>query len=44
MQLLAHATTFEFAAGIIVFLAGMCAGPWVVHIISTRKGKSFRDQ
>ncbi len=37
MQLIAHATTFEFAAGIAVFLAGMCIGPWIAYVISVRK-------
>jgi hypothetical protein len=43
MQLMAHATTFEYAAGIVLFLAGMCVGPWLVYVLSTRKGKDVRD-
>ena len=33
MHLIAHATTFELAARIVVFLAGMCVGPWLAYII-----------
>jgi hypothetical protein len=29
MPLIAHATMPEFAAGIVVFLTGVCVGPWV---------------
>ena len=43
MQLIAHATTFEFAAAIVVFLAGMCVGPWLAYVTSVRKGKNVRD-
>jgi len=37
MQLIAHAATFEFAAGIVVFLAGMCVGPWLAYFILRKK-------
>ena len=43
MQLIAHATTFEFAAGIVVFVAGMCVGPWLAYVLFIRKGKDIRD-
>jgi hypothetical protein len=44
MQLIAHATSFEFAAGIVVFLAGICVGPWITYVMSTRKEKEVRGQ
>jgi hypothetical protein len=44
MQLIAHATMFEFAAGIVVFLAGMCVGPLLAYVISNRKNKDIRDR
>jgi hypothetical protein len=44
MQLIAHATTLEFAAGMVVFLAGMCVGPWLAYVLSNRKGQDIRDQ
>ena len=44
MQLIAHATTFEFAAGIVVFLAGMCVGPWIAYVMSIRNRSDVRDQ
>lgn len=44
MQILAHATTFEFAAAIVVFLAGMCVGPWLAYVMSIRKGHGVRDR
>jgi hypothetical protein len=36
MELLAHATMMEVAAGIVVFLAGMCVGPLLAHQIYVR--------
>jgi hypothetical protein len=36
MQLLAHATPYEFATGIVIFLAGVCAGPWLVQFVYGR--------
>jgi hypothetical protein len=44
MQLIAHATTFEFTAGLVVFLAGMCVGTCLAYVMSTRKGKGVRDR
>jgi hypothetical protein len=44
MQLLAHATTFEFAVGIVIFLAGMCVGPWLAYVMPTQRDKGVRDQ
>jgi hypothetical protein len=44
MQIIAHATTFEFAAGIVVFLAGMCVGPWLAYVMSIHKGQGVRDR
>jgi hypothetical protein len=43
MQLIAHVTMFEFAAGIVVFLAGMCLGPWLAHLILIRKDKDVQN-
>jgi hypothetical protein len=31
MQLLAHATSYEFATGIVIFVAGICAGPYIAQ-------------
>jgi len=36
MELLAHTTSFELAAGIVVFLAGVCASPLIAHFVSSR--------
>jgi hypothetical protein len=44
MQPIAHVTTLEFAAGIVVLLIGMCVGPWLAHLIFVRKGKDIRNQ
>ena len=33
MQLLAHATINEIPMALIVFLAGMCVGLWLVHFV-----------
>jgi len=33
MQLLAHATINEIPMALVVFLAGMCVGPWLVHFV-----------
>jgi hypothetical protein len=44
MQLIAHATTFELAVRIVVFLAGMCVGPWLAYFMLIRKGANARDK
>jgi hypothetical protein len=36
MQLFAHATSYEFAAGAVVFFAGTCAGVWLAHFVFSR--------
>jgi hypothetical protein len=41
MQLIAHATMFEFAAGIVVFLAGMCVGPCLAYLIFKKKAAAI---
>jgi hypothetical protein len=33
MQLIAHTTSFEITTGVVIFLAGVCAGPWLAHFI-----------
>ncbi len=33
MQLIAHATINEIPMGLIIFLAGACAGPWLAHFV-----------
>jgi hypothetical protein len=33
MQLIAHATQYEFAMSVLMFLAGVCVGPWLAYII-----------
>ena len=43
MQLIAHATAFEFAAGIIVFLAGLCVRPRLAYVLLIRKDKDIRN-
>jgi hypothetical protein len=42
MQLIAHATEHELAISILMFLAGVCVGPWLAHIIVCRP-KARRD-
>jgi hypothetical protein len=42
MPLIAHATQYEIATAILIFLAGACAGQWLVHIIA-RRLKARRD-
>jgi hypothetical protein len=44
MQLIAHATMLEFAAGIVAFLTGMCVGPLLAFFLLIRKDKHIRDQ
>lgn len=36
MRLIAHATSYEFAAAAVVFFAGTCAGLWLAHFIYNR--------
>jgi hypothetical protein len=33
MELIAHTTSFEVAAGVIAFLMGACVGPWLAQLI-----------
>ena len=42
MEIVAHATTFEFATGIVVFLAGMCVGPILAYLLHARS-RTRRD-
>jgi hypothetical protein len=39
MELLAHATSLEAAAGIVVFLAGACAGMLIAQFVYGRLKK-----
>jgi hypothetical protein len=36
MQLLAHMTSYEFAVGIVFFVAGFCSGCCMAHIVFAR--------
>jgi len=33
MHLLAHATINEIPLALVVFLAGVCVGPWLAHFV-----------
>ena len=33
MSFLAHATIHEIPTAILVFLAGVCVGPWLVYFV-----------
>lgn len=33
MQLIAHATINEIPMGLIIFLTGVCVGPWLAHFV-----------
>jgi hypothetical protein len=42
MQLIAHATQYEVAISILMFLAGLCIGPLLAHLLICRL-KAKRD-